>query len=211
MILVIVQAVIAAVVGAVLYRLRGGWFRDLTGSQKWWNGSQAMRLIWSLPTAALIAWQAETTWLGFGVLVVTVFASLALIGHGAHMVYDRATLAEAHWSQPEGFKGDLELLTFWLPDAFGGRPNFEWPEGLVYAYHATGMSFIGAVRSLLAVLPVLFIGDPAYLFAALYAVGGLAHGPLYLAGWKLGLDSRGGELLVGAWTWFVIVTLGAGL
>lgn len=203
--------VLSAFIGAALYRLRGGWLRDLTGDKRWWNGSQAMRLIWSIPTAALVTALVEPTPIvttGLA-LVASVFASMALIGHGAHMTFDRA-----RWFQPGTNR--TEGLTVWLPLVFG-EPVPSWSDARFVAYNVLGMSVIGLVRNLLALAPLwasLFYGatelDPHRLAAVLvtYTLFGLTHGPLYWLGWKLGRSSATGELLVGGMSWaFLVRTL----
>ena len=59
--------VIASAIGATLYRLRGGLWRDLTGAQRWYNGTHMMRAIWFIPTAGLVMLLAPSTpwWLWF--------------------------------------------------------------------------------------------------------------------------------------------------
>ena len=188
----------AAVIGAMLYRLRGGWWRDLFGDH-WWTGAQAMRLIWSLPTGILLTFATGAPpWVAF-VAVITVFLSMALIGHGAHMVMD-----------PEEFviksANKTELLTeWWLPKLFGGVPDQTWlPDrsDSVVTYNVVGMGFIGLVRNLLAALPLLWF---APVFAIAYAATGAIHGLWYYAGWRLDGRSQAGEAFVGAASWLVIV------
>lgn len=191
--------VLLAITGAFLYRLRGGWLRDLTGSLKWWNGTQGMRTLWSLPTAALIFITFDPTWWVGLVLFVTVFASLALIGHGAHMVFDADYLLKTS-------KNRTELLTeWWLPRVMGGIPDETWAHSKVTLYNLLGMSFIGLIRNLLLISPI-FAFDP--VFAIIVTATGLLHGPLYWAGWRTLGGSHGGELLVGALTWGTIASHG---
>lgn len=192
-------ALAAAVVGGVLYRLRGGWLKTLTGI----GSTQACRALWALPTAALLAWLAGWSWLLFAAVTLSVFLSMALIGHGAHMIY-----GPAYWPALAG-KSQAELLTgFWIKDAFGGAPQRDWPQSLTDAFNMTGMSAIGLVRNALAVAP-LFAFAPVP--AALYAATGLAHGPLYWLGWQVTPDIRAAEVFVGALSWAAIVLLFGGV
>ena len=66
-------AFLAAIVGGVLYRLRGGWFSILSG---WKQKTQLMRLIWSVPTGLLLFYLAGGPWYIAPLLVVSVFASM---------------------------------------------------------------------------------------------------------------------------------------
>ena len=83
------SAIIAAVVGGVLYRLRGGWFSNLARSIGWtWAGrqrTQTMRLIWSLPSALLIVYLMSLPSWQIAALTVSFFASMALIGNGDYL------------------------------------------------------------------------------------------------------------------------------
>lgn len=190
----------AAIVGAILYRLRGGWFADLTGLVQ---PTQVSRVIWAGPTAALIYALAGGPWWLVLALFVSTFASQALIGHGAHMVYSRVELRKAHWI---GHGHDVELLTrFWLPLMFSERPNESWPTWRVFLFHGLGMSVIGLVRNALAALPLFWF---APLAASIYTATGLLHGPAYWTAWRLPrASSANGELIVGAISWAAIVIL----
>lgn len=201
---------LAALIGALLYRLRGGWLRDLTGDKKWWNGSHAMRLIWSLPTAALVTALAEPSPIVYAglALVASIFASMALIGHGAHMTFDRKA-----WFGPSVNR--TELLTGWLPRVFG-EPVATWSDARFVAYNIVGMSAIGLVRNLLALAPLWLAHFPGASGQALtsiaigliaYALIGLTHGPLYWLGYRIGRSSAAGELLVGGTSWAALVLI----
>jgi len=74
--------IIAAVVGALLYRLRGGWFSQLTG---WKQKTQIMRLIWATPTAALMTEMTDAPLWLWPVLVVSIFTAQALFGTGQYL------------------------------------------------------------------------------------------------------------------------------
>jgi hypothetical protein len=196
--------ILAAIVGGILYRLRGGWFSNLSRRYGWeWGGAQrtqTMRAIWSIPTGLLLFFLAGGPWYLAPLLIASVFASLALWGHGAHMVYDAT-----HYVTDVPTKGKTELLTeWWLPQAFGGIPDTTWPHWKVTAYNLAGMSFIGLVRNFTAVLPLLVITPvPAVIFG----LTGLLHGPLYWAGYRINGTSETSEVLVGSVTWATIILL----
>ena len=82
-------ALLAAVVGGILYRLRGGWFSNIARSIGWtWAGrqrTQTMRLIWSLPSALLIVYLMSLPSWQIAALTVSFFASMALIGNGDYL------------------------------------------------------------------------------------------------------------------------------
>lgn len=74
--------VISAVIGALLYRLRGGWFSQITGLKQ---KTQLMRAIWAIPTGCLMwdMWDLPL-WEG-AALSVSVFCSMAFIGNGDYL------------------------------------------------------------------------------------------------------------------------------
>lgn len=194
-------AILAALIGGVIYRLRGGWWKTLTGGGKWWNGTHACRAIWAIPTAALIFWLAGGPWWLLPSLAVSVFVSMAFIGHGAHMIMDPERLATGTFKK-------TELLTeWWIPNVFGGVPDPSWletrPQDLVL-YSVVGMSFIGLVRNALAVLPLMWFAPWAVV---IYAASGLLHGPLYWLGWQVSEDITAPECLVGATSWAAIILI----
>lgn len=182
----------AAIVYGVLYRLRGGWFSNLSRRYGWeWGGkqrSQLMRTIWSLPFAGLIYYLVGGPWWVGLALCVSVFAGLALWGHGAHMVM-----------APKEFvafsKNKTELLTsWWLPEVFGGIPDSTWPLERVQAYNIAGMSFIGLVRNTTSVAPLFGIEPTG---AIIYAFTGTLHGFWYWLGWRI-QGSQAAEVIVGS-------------
>ena len=74
---------IAALLGALLYRLRGGWLKDLVAPFK--IGTQVSRLVWAVPTAALMTEMSHAPiWL-FQILIVSVFTAQALYGTGQYL------------------------------------------------------------------------------------------------------------------------------
>lgn len=186
---------IAAIIGGILYRLRGGWLADLTGmGQK----TQLMRATWSVPTGLLLYFLAGGPWYIAPALIVSVFASMALWGHGAHMVFDAKQFIAFSPNK-------TELLTkWWLPQAFGGIPDVSWPHWKVTAYNLAGMSFIGLVRNSTAILPLATIND---LGAVVYALTGILHGPLYWLGYRINGSSTASEVIVGAFTWASIILI----
>lgn len=199
----IIATLIAAVVGGILYRLRGGWFSNISRAVGWeWGGkqrTQTMRLIWSVPTAALFALTLGLSWIVALELVVSTFAGLALLGHGAHMIFDAREFIEKS-------KNKTEILTgFWLPAAFGGIPDSTWPHWRVTAYNLAGMSSIGLVRNIITAAPLAFAGEP--IAAAIYAASGLLHGPLYWLGFRVNGKGETSEVIVGAASWALIVNL----
>jgi hypothetical protein len=196
--------ILAAIVGGILYRLRGGWFSNLARRYGWeWGGqqrTQTMRLIWSVPTGLLLLYLAGGPWYLAPLLIVSVFASLALWGHGAHMVYDAT-----HYVTRVPDKGKAEFLTeWWVPNVFGGIPDATWPHWKVTAYNLAGMSFIGLVRNTTAIVPLSAVNEWG---AMAFALSGLLHGPLYWAGYRINGTSHTSEVLVGAVTWASIVLI----
>lgn len=186
-------AVLAAPIGAVLYRLRGGWFTDLTGIKS----THIMRLIWALPTSLLIYLQMSDglSWWQVPALAAAVWASLSLWGHGAHMIM-------GDYKQWLAFAQKTENLTdWWLPQLMGW-PKEEWPVWKLDLYQILGMGFIGFVRHLTMFVP---IANSRETETAAFALLGLLHGPLYWASWRIGWKSQGGECFVGALMWSGII------
>lgn len=195
--------VLAAVIGGILYRLRGGWFSNLSRQFGWeWGGkqrTQTMRLIWALPTGLLFPLLCgDLSWWAYPAMPIAVFASVALWGHGAHMVFDNKQFIA--FSNPK----TENLTEWWLPQAFGGIPELAWPAWKITAYNLAGMSFIGLVRNLTAIAPLSAVNEWG---ALIYVLTGLLHGPLYWLGWKIEPTQDTGEILVGATTWAFIVLI----
>lgn len=189
----IISLALGTPVGGLLYRLRGGLLK------RWINSTHACRAVWALPTGLLMYFLAGgPLWLA-PALVVSVFASMALYGHGAHMVYDTDFFIKH-------VKSKTELLTsWWLPGVFGGIPDATWDHQRATMYNVVGMSFIGLVRNFTAVAPLLF-SHP--LPSAAFGLSGLLHGPLYWAGWRIrGGGIQAAEVLVGSVTWATIILL----
>lgn len=90
MIMIIATVVAAAIVGSLVYRLRGGWFSNISRSIGWeWGGkqrTQTMRMIWAVPTSVLM-WLASTDAPAWTIapLIVTNFTALALFGTGQYL------------------------------------------------------------------------------------------------------------------------------
>lgn len=186
-----ILVVALAIAGALLYRLRGGWLNDLTG----FTSTHLSRAVWAIPTALCIYAFAGGPWWLIPALIVSVFASMALIGHGAHMVFDSRVWLETS-------KNKTELLTFWLPWVVG-TPEPTWPHDRATTFNLVGMSTIGVVRNAIAIAP-MFVAGGHVLESAFYIITGAMHGPLYWAGWRARGDSATGELFVGFWTWGLI-------
>lgn len=74
--------VLAAVLGSLFYRLRGGWFSQLSG---WKQKTQLMRMLWAVPTASLTVWASGAPIWVLPLLVVTVFTAQALFGTGQYL------------------------------------------------------------------------------------------------------------------------------
>ncbi len=186
-------ALLAAAIGGALYRLRGGWLK------RWIDSTHACRAVWAIPTGLLLYCLAGGPWYLAPLLIVSVFASMAFWGHGAHMVFDAKQFLAFTQNK-------TELLTeWWVPNVFGGVPDTSWPHWKVTAYNLAGMSFIGLVRNTTAILPL----SPSHDFGALiYALTGLLHGPLYWLGWRTqGGGIQAAEVIVGAVTWASIVLI----
>lgn len=183
---------LAAIIGACLYRARGGWLKDLGWTTSSWVGS----IFWAIPTGALIGGLIENFLLALA-LIVTTIASHRLYGHGAHMIYGPAYFQHV--------KVRTELLTqWWLEKLFGGLPDKSWPQWRVDLCNVIGMSFIGLVRHITLAAPLFWFAPGE---AAIFALTGLLHGPIYRLGWYITPDIRAAEFLVGAMTWVTIVTI----
>jgi len=74
---------VAALIGALLYRLRGGWLKDIVAPYK--AGTQLSRVVWALPTACLMTEMSHSPWWMALVLTVTNFAALAMFGTGQYL------------------------------------------------------------------------------------------------------------------------------
>lgn len=74
---------VAALIGALAYRLRGGWLKDIVAPFK--IGTQVSRLVWAIPTAALMTEMSNAPWWLMAPLIVTNWASLALFGTGQYL------------------------------------------------------------------------------------------------------------------------------
>jgi len=71
---------IAALIGAILYRLRGGPLKDWFGI-----GTQLSRLAWAIPTAALMTEMSHAPWWLAPILVLTNWGSLVMFGTGQYL------------------------------------------------------------------------------------------------------------------------------
>jgi len=196
-----VTGIVLAIIGAILNRLRGGLFSELSRKIGWeWGGkqrTQTMRAIFAIPTGALL-WvlTGMGTWWMLPALVVSCFAGYALLGHGGHMVFN-----VDEWVKQWKTNANLTEITteFWLPALFGGRPQPGWTIARVTLFHVLGMGFIGLLRSTIFMLPLLLSGTHFYGSLAL-ALSGSLLGLLYWLGGYI-RDSRVAELIVGAFYW----------
>lgn len=214
----LIETIGALALGGAVYRLRGGWFSNINrrtaarleaaGNTGWlyqvtsWlsrQRTQIMRLIWAAPTAAVFSYALDTSLIITLALVVSTFAGLAVLGHGAHMVHDAAEFIEKS-------KNKTELITqFWLPEAFGGIPDPTWPHWKVSAYNIIGMSWIGLVRNIITAAPLFFSGH--VIAGGMYAASGLLHGACYWLGYRINGKGETAEVVVGAVSWAIIINL----
>lgn len=177
--------ILAGIFFGLLYRLRGGWFSNLSRRYGWeWGGkqrTQTMRLIWSVPVGLLL-WYGTTPdsemWYRAILCIAFVFASLALWGHGAHMVSTMSYWKEM-WLRGEKVNTTELLTEWWLPKLFGGTPDPTWTDAKLIPYSLLGMTFIGLVRNFTAMLPFVVLAPSLALWFTL--LGG-THGLLYLLG-----------------------------
>lgn len=206
-------AAVGALFGGLLYRLRGGWFSNLSRRYGWeWGGkqrTQTMRLIWSVPTGLLLFFGTTPDtemWYRAIFCIAMVFASLALLGHGAHMVFNMSYWNE-RWKRGEQVNVTEIHTGFWLPRLFGGIPDPSWSNSRLIGYNLIGMGFTGVLRNAIAMAPFWVM---APWFALSYTLYGVTHALCYLVGEYLPRpkDYDGGEVaefLVGASTWFFII------
>ena len=190
-----------ACIGAVINRLRGGWFSNISRSIGWeWGGkqrTQTMRAIFAVPTGILLWWLTGfESWM-WAAFIVSSFAGYALLGHGAHMVYRIDEVHNLWRTKPND--PQTELTTRWLPLVFDGRPNALWPESKLWSYHLIGMSFIGLLRSTIMLSPI-WLTQATFVGSLALVLSGLLLGPLYWLGGRI-QDSRAAEVLVGAFYW----------
>lgn len=198
-----------SLIGGLLYRVRGGWLKD-----EWFSGStQLVRLAWALPTGGLMValtdlhgWQLA----GFMAFsVVMVFLSVALIGHGAHMLMLKS---ELYRSWP---KNPTEVVTFWLPDLFGEVPDITWSQKRLFQYHSLGMSTIGLCRHIIVAMPFIFLENKLTISEIEFILLGLSHGPIYNLGSiirakffsEAWVGSQISEFLIGTFMWLCLLGL----
>lgn len=189
-------------IGAILNRLRGGLFSNLAREAGWeWGGKQrttTMRLIWAIPTGVLL-WVLtgfeHWMWAAF---IASSFAGYAMLGHGAHMVYDMEMIRGLWRDRPND--PQTELTTRWLPILFNDEsPNALWPENRIVLYHLIGMSFIGLLRSAIMLSPIWWT-EATFAGSLALVLSGSLLGPLYWLGYRV----QGGEtseLLAGGFYW----------
>jgi hypothetical protein len=206
-------AVAGALLGGLLYRLRGGLFKTLAQRADWeWGGrqpTQLMRLIWAVPTGLLLFFGTTPDtemWYRALLCIVMVFASMALLGHGAHMVFDISYWKE-RWAKGEKINVTEIHTGFWLPYLFGGSPDSSWSNTRYIAYSFIGMGVTGILRNAITMAP-FWVMMP--WFALWYTLFGTTHASCYLLGEYFPKPKdynrvEVGEFLVGASTWLFIV------
>lgn len=77
-----------SILGGLFYRLRGGWWHNLTGGtspKRWYNGSVAMKFIWSIPTGYLM-FEASNgpLWL-LPISIICIYFAQSLFGTGQYL------------------------------------------------------------------------------------------------------------------------------
>ena len=117
--------IIAAIIGALLYRLRGGWFSQLSGLKQ---KTQLLRAIWAVPTAALVTWAIGASWWLFPVSAASIFTAQALFGTGQY-------LRDVPLNLPD-------LLGFYR-NALAMLPAFYWKPELFAVYAVFGSLHAG--------------------------------------------------------------------
>lgn len=153
----------AGLAGGVLYRQRGGGVPLPIGTQ-------GARLVWSVPTGAIVASLAGRPDRMPGT-VAAAFGGL-LLGHGAHQRSGAGLVAEdPAWQQ-------MEAQTRWLGMVFGPYDR-DWPAWRKEAWHYAGMTSTQALRLALLVAPVV-PHRPRFGLVPLAAVL-----PTYWLGWRL--------------------------
>lgn len=201
-----------SILGGLFYRQRGGGYKFPISF-----GTQGTRVFfWAVPTAFLvdlIAYYNDDLWLDyywFGAFTVfTAFIGL-LFGHGAHQrsTYVMLTNENPKWTQ-------TELLTCWLPYAFGGSyQKLSYP--LKELYHWIGASIINCTRLFLICLPLVIDTLDASHFA--YCLWGFI--PAYFIGWRIPVvfpkakvknfleeGTAWGEFCTGIVLWFAIICM----
>jgi len=173
----------AALLGAALYRVRGGGIP--TGS------TQLARLIWAVPTAALLVWAAQAPWYAHIPALLLTFAGIAWIGHAAHM--DLGHILKGSPFAPKDGE-HFEVVTRWIL-------------GMGFWDDFLGLSAIGFCRGL-GMGGSVAVWAPEML--ALVAIMAAAHPLAYAAGWKLSPHRWAcpiGECLTGAACWAAVAAL----
>lgn len=191
------------IVGSLLNRLRGGWFKSLTAGEHWWNGSIACKLLWAIPTGILLfvlTTPDTNMWYRIVLLVLSSYCAWAFWGSGAHSIMSKYLWVRL-WET--GGKAEItENYSFWLPWVID-PPTRDSPEEDFWVYHMTGKSVEGIVRMATTVLPICILAPEESLWVVL---SGVVWGPLFWASWQFS-DTDGwkiGEILTGWWTWFII-------
>lgn len=185
----VLLALLRTAFSAVAYRVRGGGFLKLPGTQ-------AARLVWGL---AMFGTASTAAHAPLWVCAVTgLLAALSMIdcgGHGEHQDLGRM------WP---GYTKDgktYELLTWPFRRLF--ERAWSWPFWRREILDAAAMSWIGVCRGV-ATVPLVAFYDST--FATCIVAGYALQGPAYWLGWRVpwtlpGLAARStewGELFTGA-------------
>lgn len=196
------QLILLTLLGAVLNRARGAWFRMYI-----WDSGVAARFAWAIPTA-IILWLGTTPYIQFAENPFRVFLLLLScwamwwIGSGAHSVMN-FQLWKDQWDKGH-IPDDTEAYSdYILKKIYGEAPNPLWKEDDFLSFHITGKAIEGVLRMTIMVLPIIIL-DPLASLALI--VSGLLWGLLFNIGWALS-DEKGwefGELLCGGLTFLVI-------
>ena len=150
-----IRIILAAAIGGLLNRLRGGALNDVL---RWGQKTQASRAVYAIPTG-LLAWYALGAgpwWLAVS-LVASVFGGQAFFGNGGYLI---------------------------------DRP-IRFPD------------WLGMARNFVSFAPAVFV---SHTFLVVMFGLGAFHAAMYWAAFRLGGDSRHGEVIVGAFTWGVIAS-----
>lgn len=194
------------IVGAILNRSRGSWFRTHVLD----SGTLA-RLVWAVPTGFLMWYGLNTNYtfmengLRVFLFILSAFAMWALLGSGAHSVINFEKWKE-QWDSgntPDDTEGYSKWILFKL---YGGSPNPMWSNEDFETYHCLGKSIEGVLRMAIMVLPIIYL-NPG--LSGVLVLSGFTWGWLFYLGWQLD-DDHGwawGELFTGFITWGTIGVL----
>lgn len=111
---------IAFSLGAIFYRLRGGWLNQIMG---WGQRSTASKFVWAIPTAILMTEHTHAPLWLLPILILSVFGGQAMFGTGQY-------LRDVPLEWPD-------LLGFYR-NALAALPVFYWSPGLFASYAILG-------------------------------------------------------------------------